>query len=424
MDLRYSEEQNLIARQAREFFQRECPLETVRAAWSAREGLPPALWARMAELGWLGALLPERYGGQGLTHTDLGRILEEMGRGLLPGAYLGTLAAAQAIALAAPEALCRELLPAVARGEKRLALARSREGGRFDRLGGRFYADEKDDGYLLFGEKLAVLGLEGAHRVVVAAVLGLPQHIAEGLTLFLLDPAAPGVEIAPLATVEGGWKQASLRLTGVHVPKAHRLEGAAQGGAAQGSAAKGGAAKGAAAKGSAASGAAAAGGTALERVEALFELALVFDALGGAQRVLELTVEYARLRTAFGQPIGTYQAVKHKCADMLFAVENLRALAIWAAWVLDVPAADSGVEPGVALAMARATAIESYDLAIRHGTQVHGAIGVTEEHDLHLFAKRAKTLALSFGSLAHCQERILAAHGFAAQPAAGLTAQT
>jgi alkylation response protein AidB-like acyl-CoA dehydrogenase len=385
MDLTYSEEQQLIGRQAREFFERELPLERVRAAWAAPQGLDDATWARLAELGWLGALIPERHGGQGLSHTDLSRILEEMGRALLPGGYLGTLAAAQAIALGAPEALQHAVLPAVARGERRLAYARSAEGGRFDRLGGRFTADEQDEGYLLFGEKLAVLGLAGAQQVVVAAVLGLPRQIAEGLELFLVDAGAPGVEIQPLATLEGGWKQASLRLTGVRVPRARRLD---------------------------------ADPAARARVEALLELALAFDALGGAQRVLEMTVEYAKLRTAFGQPIGTYQAVKHKCADMLFAVENLRAVAIWAAWALDVPPAMSGTDPALAATLARATAIESYDTVIRHGTQVHGAIGVTEEHDLHLFAKRAKTLALSFGSLAHCQERILAANGFAAPAAA------
>ncbi|HKI96850.1 MAG TPA: acyl-CoA dehydrogenase family protein [bacterium] len=388
MDLTYSEEQQLIGQQAREFFERECPLERVRKAWSDRAGLEPAVWKRMAELGWLGALIPERFGGQGLGHTDLSRIVEEMGRGLLPGGYLGTLAAARALTLAAPEALQREVLPSVARGERRLALARSGEGGRFDRLGGRFYADEQDDGYLLFGEKLAVLGLAEADQVVVAAVLGLPKRIAEGLQLFLLDADAPGVEITPLATLESGWQQASLRLTGARVPRDRHLDAAAGNSPDVQS-------------------------PALAPVEALLDLALAFDALGGAQRVMEMTVEYAGLRTAFGHPIGTYQAVKHKCADMLFAVENLRAAATWAAWVLDVPPEQSGADPALALAMTRATAIESYDLVIRHGTQVHGAIAVTEEHDLQLFAKRAKTLALSFGSLAHYQERILAANGFA-----------
>lgn len=390
MDLTYSEEQQAIAQQARGFFERECPLERVREAWAADPGAAAdaALWPRMAELGWLGALIPERFGGLGLSATDVSRIVEEMGRALLPGGYLATLAASHALALAAPEALQDELLPAVASGELRLALVRSGEGGRFDRLGGRFHADAQDGSYRLFGEKLAVPGAAQAGRLVVAAAPDPSQGSQDGLALFLVDPAADGVEISPLATLEGGWQQASLRLTGVRVPAAHRLD--------------------------------AGDGTALARTKALRDMALAFDALGGAQRVLELTVDYAKLRTAFGQPIGGYQAVKHKCADMLYAVENLRAVATWAAWTLDVPEAESGVSPALAAALARATAIESYDLAIRHGTQVHGAIAVTEEHDLQLFAKRAKTLALAFGSLAHYQERILAANGFSAPaPATG-----
>ncbi len=194
--------------------------------------------------------------------------------------------------------------------------------------------------------------------------------------------------ITPLETLEGGLKQASLRLDAVAVEE----EGLLAGG----------------------------GPEAVGAVEAMAELALVFDALGGAGRVMEMAVDYARLRTTFGQPIGSYQAIKHRCADMLYAVENLRAIACWAGWVLDVPQEESGTDPALALAMARATAIETYDLVIRHGTQVHGAIGVTEEHDLHLFAKRAKTLGVSFGSLAHYHERILAGSGFSGEDAAGV----
>jgi alkylation response protein AidB-like acyl-CoA dehydrogenase len=277
------------------------------------------------------------------------------------------LAGCRAVQLAGSAEQQRALLPAAARGELRLALARSREGGRFDRQGGRFYADEQDDGFLLFGEKLAVPGLAGAGSIVVEAVLCLPREIAAGLRYFVVEPGAPGVESAPLDTLEGGLQQASLRLTGTPVPRAYHL--------ADGDNA-----------------------AALARTEALIDLALVFDALGGAQRALELTVAFARLRTAFDQPIGTFQAVKHKCADMLYAVENLRSIAMWAAWVLDVPGAESGVDAPLATAMARTAAIESYDLVIRHATQVHGAIGVTAEHDLHLFARRSKTLALSSGA--------------------------
>jgi alkylation response protein AidB-like acyl-CoA dehydrogenase len=389
MDLKYSEEQGLIQRQARQFFERECPLEAVRKAWASEAGLPDALWKRMAELGWLGALLPESVGGQDLGVTAFSRIAEEMGRGLLPGGFLSHVLAEEAIRLAGNPAQSQALLPPLAKGDSKAALARCMEGGRFDPAGGRFYADEKPDGYLLFGEKLAVPGLAQANEIVIAAVLGLPENLSAGLAWFVIPRGLPGVVIKPLQTLEGGLKAASLRLDGVRVPASARLG----------------------TKDRPSDGAAV-----LERVNCLGDVALAFDALGGAARVTELTVEYAKLRTTFGQPIGAYQAIKHKCADMLYAVENLRAIATWAAWVLDSPAGQADATPALATAMARSTAIESYDLVIRHGTQAHGAIAVTEEHVLPLYAKRSKTLALAFGSLAYYQEQILKESGYSVPP--------
>lgn len=385
MDLTYSEEQKQIQRQAREFFERECPLATVRECWAAEAGLPERLWQRVAELGWLGALLPEAYGGQGLSFTDLSRLLEEMGRGLMPAPYHATLWGAQAILLAGGAAHKERYLPTIARGTTRVALARCLEGGRFDRHGGRFYADPKGQSgeFLLFGEKLAVPGLAQADLIAVPAVLGLPEALEAGVTWFLIERDRPGVIVRPLETLEGGWKAASLRLDGVRAGPEQRLDGGAS------------------------------GAEVLTGVGALVDLSLAFDALGGAQRVTEMTVEYARLRHAFGQPIGAYQAIKHKCADMLFAVENLRSAAIWAAWVLDAPDAPGAVSPRLATAMARATAIESYIEVIRHGTQTHGAIAVTEEHVLPLFAKRAMTLAQAFGDLGYYYETILRESGYA-----------
>jgi len=389
MDLNYSEEQGLIQRQARQFFERECPLDVVRKAWSSEAGLPAPLWKRMAELGWLGALLPEEAGGQDLSVTAFCRIVEEMGRGLLPGGFLSHVLAAQAVRLAASPAQRKALLPPLAQGETKAALARCMEGGRFDPAGGRFYADEKADGFLLFGEKLAVPGLAQANEIVVAAVLGLPEQLAAGLAWFVVPRTAPGVAVKPLHTLEGGMKAASLRLDGVRVPAAARLGAPDR---------------------------PADGAAVLAAVSQLADLALTFDALGGATRVTELTVEYAKLRTTFGQPIGAYQAIKHKCADMLFATENLRAVATWAAWVQDSPPGQADASAVLATAMARSTAIECYDLVIRHGTQAHGAIAVTEEHVLPLYAKRAKTLALAFGSLAYYQELILKESGYKVPP--------
>ena len=383
MDLRYDENQILIQDQAREFIARESPLEQVHEWRRSETPLPGPVWQGMAAMGWLGAILPEDYGGMGLSLTDLSRILEEMGRGLLPGPFLPTLTAAHAVLLGGPQEMRRRILPAVVQGQLHLALARTQEGGRFDAMGGRFFADSTEGGYLLFGEKLAVPGLAEADHIVVAAVLGLPEKIDEGVAFFLIDPKVTGVVIEPLRTLDGGWTQASLRLDAVRVP-ADRLLGENPG----------------------------EGPSVNERVSALLDLSLAFDALGGAQHAMETAVEYAKVRTAFGQPIGSYQAIKHKCADMLHAVESLRAIAMWAAWVMDASEPAQDATPALAAAMVRATAIETYDLVIRHATQVLGAIACTEEHVMHLFAKRAKTLSLAFGPLAYYQEIILRENGF------------
>ena len=139
---------------------------------------------------------------------------------------------------------------------------------------------------------------------------------------------------------------------------------------------------------------------------------LAFDALGGSERAMHMAVDYAKLRRAFGQPIGSFQAIKFKAADMLHAVESLRALCQWAAWVWDFPQQSPDADPLTAAAMSRATAIECYDLVVRHATQIHGAIATTAEHDMHLFARRSRMWAHAFGSQAHYQEIILRQAGF------------
>ncbi|MCH8923257.1 MAG: DUF1587 domain-containing protein, partial [Planctomycetes bacterium] len=224
--------------------------------------------------------------GEGFTNAGSGQGMSPA----LAHKYLDAAkqVAAHAVLLGGPQKTRRSILPAVVQGKLHLALARTQEGGRFDAMGGRFFADSTEGGYLLFGEKLAVPGLAEADHIVVAAVLGLPEKIDEGVAFFLIDPKVTGVVIEPLRTLDGGWTQASLRLDAVRVP-ADRLLGEIPG----------------------------EGPGVNERVSAMLDLALAFDALGGAQRAMETAVEYAKVRTAFGQPIGSYQAIKHKCADML-----------------------------------------------------------------------------------------------------------
>ncbi|MBI3993772.1 MAG: acyl-CoA/acyl-ACP dehydrogenase [Candidatus Lambdaproteobacteria bacterium] len=375
MDLQFSEEQRAMQAQAREFMEQHCPLERVRALWDTPDGCDDALWGGMAELGWMGMLLPEEFGGLGLGVTDLSRVLEELGRGLLPGPFLAHLLGTQAVLLAGTPAQRAEWLPRLAGGEQRVALVAHGEGGRTDAQGGNVRARASGKAHVLEGGKLAVPGAAQARTLVVAAAG------KGGLAFYLVDAAAPGVEIRPLRAIEQGVKLAGVSFNMVKVPPGQRLAGAS-------------------------------GDEAAAQVSALCDVALAFDALGGAERAMHMAVEYAKLRQAFGQPIGSFQAIKHKAADMLYAVESLRAIALWAAWVLDVPAAARAVPARVAAAMARCTAIETYDLVVRHATQVQGAIATTEEHQMHMFAKRSRLLALSYAPLAWYQELVLQANGF------------
>ena len=375
MDLKFSEEQRAMQAQARDFMDKQCPLERVRELWDTEDGCDAALWGAMAELGWMGMLLPEEFGGLALGVTDLSRVLEELGRGLLPGPFLAHLLGTQAVLLAGTPSQRAEWLPGLAAGERRVALVAYGEGGRPDVQGGNVRARSSGKGLVLDGAKLAVPGAAQAQTLVVVAA---GKH---GLAFYLVDARAPGVEIRPLRAIEQGVKQAGVTLRKVRVPAERCLAGTS-------------------------------GEEVAGQVSDLCDLALAFDALGGAERAMYMAVDYAKLRQAFGQPIGSYQAIKHKCADMLYAVESLRAIALWAAWVLDVPAEQRPVPARVAAAMARCTAIETYDQVVRHATQVQGAVAATEEHQMHLFAKRSRLLALSYAPLAYYQELVLQAHGF------------
>ncbi len=382
MDLQFSEEQQLIQQQAREFMEKQCSLERVRELWDSEDGIDDGLWKEMAELGWMGMLLPEEYGGLALSVTDVSRVLEEMGRGLLPGPFLGHMLGSEALLYSGSAEQRSEWLPKLASGEHKVALVRLGEGGRNDAQGGNVRAESAGDGFRLTGGKLTVPGAAQAQTLVVAA------QMEGGVTWFLADADTAGLRITPVRTMEEGIKQAAVHFDGVEISAAGHLSGGS-------------------------------GERALERVGHLCDVALTFDALGGSEQAMTMAVEYAKIRQAFNQPIGSFQAIKHKCADMLYGVESLRAIALWAAWVLDHPDADEAATPRLATAMARTTAIETYDLAVRYATQVQGGIATTQEHPMHMFAKRSRILALSFGPIAHYQEIVLQENGFAALTAAG-----
>ncbi len=376
MDFGFSQEQELLRQTARSFLDKECPSTFVRQMLDDPVGTTDEFWRKLAELGWLGLIYPERDGGVGLGFVDLTVVLEEMGRVVMPGPYFSSvLLGGLAILTAGSEAQKAEWLPKIASGEARATLALTEEHPRWDPAGVQLAAKPgKGGGYVLSGTKLFVPDAHSADLLVVAARTAKPTKAdpSHGVSLFLVPRDAKGVSATPLPTMDQTRKLSEVTLSRVGVGPEALLGPAHQGWAP------------------------------LARVLDKATVALCAEMCGGAQKVLEMSTEYAKIRVAFGKPIGTYQAVKHKCADMLVAIENAKSITYYAAW-----AVDEGVpEAPLAAAMAKAYVSDAYRKVAGDGIQIHAGIGFTWEHDLHLYFKRAKASEVTFGDATLHRERV------------------
>ncbi|HXG03271.1 MAG TPA: acyl-CoA dehydrogenase [Candidatus Binatia bacterium] len=373
MDFGFSEEQELLRATARKFFENECPSAFVRQRMEEPAGTTDEFWAKLAEQGWLGLIYPEEYGGSGLGFVDLTVLMEEMGRVVMPGPFFSTvLLGGLAILEAGSPEQKKTWLPKIAGGEARAALAWTEPNARWDAEGVSATARRAGDGWVLSGTKLFVLDAHLADATVVVARTAEGRPAEQALSLFLVERGTPGLEPRLLPTMDQTRKQCEVRLRDVRVP-ASALLGPEHGGWAP-----------------------------LARVIERATVALCAEMCGGAQKVLEMTTEYAKIRVAFGRPIGAYQAVKHRAADMLVDVENAKSLTYYAAWAVDerVP------ESTLAASMAKAYASDAYRRVAGAGIQLHGGIGFTWEHDLHLYFKRAKFSEFAFGDATYHRERV------------------
>ena len=367
MNFGFSEEQDLLRSTARKFFENECPSETVRSLMATPEGMTPALWTKLAEQGWLGLIYPEAHGGMGLGLVDLVVLMEEMGRAVLPGPYHSSvLLGGSAILEAGSEAQKKEWLPAIASGDTRVTLAWMEPSATLGPDGITLSAVERGAGYALSGTKLFVPDAHTADAIVVAARSGA------GVSLFLVPAKTAGLRVALLPTMDETRKLCEVTLENVAVGRDALLGAAGQGWAP------------------------------LSRVLDRATVALCAEMCGGAQKVLDMTVDYAKIRQAFGRPIGSYQGVKHKAADMLVDVENSKSITYYAAWALDEQAS----EAPLAVSMAKAYVSDAYRKVSAAGIQLHGGIGFTWEHDLHLYFKRAKGSEFAFGDATYHRERV------------------
>jgi alkylation response protein AidB-like acyl-CoA dehydrogenase len=377
MHFRYSEEQDEFRRVVRRCLEDHSPPAEVRRWMETETGYDPAVWRKLStELGLPGLALPEAYGGQGFSPVELGIVMQEMGRALLCAPFFGSVVlAAGAIENAASEEQKKELLPGLASGETIGALALCEPAGRWDAAGVALTATPANGGFRLDGVKTHVLDGHLADLVVVVA--RRPGTSGDdGLSFFRVPGDAAGLERRLLQTLDPTRKQARLSFSGV---RAERL------------------------------GDAAAGASALARTLDLACVALAGEMVGGAEKVLETAVEYAKTRVQFGRPIGSFQAIKHKCADMLLEVELAKSAAMYAA----AAAAQDSEALGEVASLAKALVSDAYRRAATESIQIHGGIGFTWEHDCHLYFKRARSSALLLGDPTHHRER-MAQHVLAA----------
>jgi alkylation response protein AidB-like acyl-CoA dehydrogenase len=357
MDFDLNKPQQLLQQSAREFFTRECPLEHVRALMATETAFDEKLWQGIADQGWTGLLVPEEFGGLGLGLVELAVIAEEMGRACLPAPFVSTLWAASLIERAGSEGQRAQYLEKIASGELKATVALLEESADWNPAAVSLRADLMGKEFRLNGRKEFVTDAAVADLIIVVARSG------DKLVLLPVEKGASGMTITKLYAID---------FTNVAVAEADAL---------------------------------AFNSRTEEALEAATDVALVAlcaELVGGMQWTLETAVEYAKTRTQFGKPIGLYQAVQHKCADMFLWLESSRSATYYAAWAVS----ENDPAAKIAVSMAKAYCSDAGREVGNNGMQVHGGIGFTWEHNLHLYYKRAKGSEIMLGDASYHREKL------------------
>jgi alkylation response protein AidB-like acyl-CoA dehydrogenase len=370
MDFAFSEEQEMLRRSARDFLAKECSSKVVRKLMESSDPYDEGLWQKVAGLGWTALGIPEEYGGVG-TFLDLVVVLEEAGRALMPGPFFATMGlAVPAIIEAGTGAQKKEALGAIAQGTARATLAFTEPSGRWDAGSVTLTAKPSGGGWQLDGVKQFVPDAEAADYMVVAA--RTRGEGEDGISLFLVKGRPKGMTVTSLKTLDQTRRWNEVRFDGIKLD-AGSLMGAADKAWPH-----------------------------LKRALEWATAALCAEMVGGTQKVLETSTDYAKARHQFGKPIGIYQAVSHKLADMLVLSESGRSATYYAAWTVDADAPDRSL----AASMAKAYVSDAYRKVAGDGIQVHGGIGFTWEHDMHLYFKRAKSSEVTLGDATYHRELV------------------
>lgn len=375
MDFAFTAEQRELREMARAFLAERSDSQQVRAAMENAPGHDPQTWKRIgAELGWPAAAIPESYGGAGMGVVELCALMEPMGEALLCAPFFASAClAAGALLACGSEAQKRAHLPGIASGECIAALGFAADSGRWDAdaVPLRFRQDGNGGGDAILSGALRCVDGHCADLLLLAARADGSQG-AEGISLFAVPADAKGIARERLPTMDATRCLAALRLDEVRVPASARLGGAES------------------------------AWPGLQRALQRAAVALAAEQVGGAARCLELAVAHAKQRVQFGKPIGAFQALKHKMADMMVQVESARSATYYAACV----AGDGAAALPAASAMAKAAASDAYTFCAGQALQIFGGVGFTWEYDLHLYFKRARSSAVLLGDSAWHRERL------------------
>lgn len=369
MDLGLTEEQQMLRDFARDFLEKECPEEYVREMEEDPQGYQPGVWAKMAEQGWMGLIVPEQYGGVGMGFLDLMVLTEEFGRALVPGPFLPTAVATIALLEAASEEQKQALLPAVAAGEQVWTLAFTEPSARFDAEGVALTATAEGDAYVLNGTKLFVRDSHVADNLVVVARTGGQGE--DGISLFVVDAKTAGIAHQPIVTIASD-KQFSVSFDNVRVPASNRLG---------------------------------AEGQAWPVFQRIARQATVLESIylvGLSQHAFEITLDYTKERVQFDRPIATFQAMQHMAADMVTDVDSSRYITYQAAWSVaqDEPDADEDMH------IAKAWVSEASRRVVARAQEMHGGIGFTKDYKIQLFFRRQKVAELAWGDTEYHREAV------------------
>ncbi len=365
MKYAFTEDQDDLRGLVRDFLTSQSPESEVRRLMETAEGFDRGVWRQLGEeLDIVGLAIPEQYGGSGQGFAAVGVVLEEAGSALLCAPYFSSVVlAAGALAACDDDEAKQDYLPRLATGELRGTLAVAEDNGRADLAGVELGARQVDGRWILEGHKSYVIDGATAQLVLVAG------RTEAGVSLFAVEPGASGFAAQSLSTLDMTRKQARLRFDSVPA----RLVGS-DGGA----------------------------GPVLSRVLDLAALGLAAEQAGGAARTLDMAVNHAKVRFQYGRAIGSFQAIKHKCADMLLEVECARSAAYQGLWTVDDDWA--GVELAASIAKSRCS--DAFTRCAYENIQIHGGTGFTWEHPAHLYLRRAKSTQLLFGDPAYHRERV------------------